>query len=60
MAARDRPAASDGNGQEDEDYFLDLIDGALQYVGDRYNAPPLKALLDAGGSVWTVSEDHNR
>jgi hypothetical protein len=45
--------------KEDEDYFLDLIDGALQYVGDRYNAPPLNALLDAGGSVWTVSEDHN-
>lgn len=45
--------------QEDEDYFLDLIDGTLQYVGNQYNSPRLKALLDAGGSVWTVSEDHS-
>lgn len=43
--------------QEDEDYFLDLIDGTLQYVGSKYNGPRLKALLDAGGSVWTVSDD---
>ncbi|OBF06216.1 hypothetical protein A5730_14660 [Mycobacterium sp. ACS4054] len=47
-----------GVAQQDGDYFLDLIDGTLQYVGSKYNAPRLKALLDAGGSVWTVSEDH--
>lgn len=42
--------------QQDVDYFLDLIDGTLQYVGNKHNAPRLKALLEAGGSVWTVSD----
>jgi hypothetical protein len=46
-----------GTAQDDEDYFLDLIDGTLQYVGNKFNGPGLKGLLDAGGSVWTVSED---
>ncbi len=43
--------------KEDEDYFLDLIDGTLQFVGSKYNGPRLSALLDAGGSVWTVAGD---
>lgn len=46
-----------GAAQADEDYFLDLIDSTLQFVGTKYNAPRLAALLDAGGSVWTVSDD---
>ncbi|MFN3005705.1 hypothetical protein [Mycolicibacterium wolinskyi] len=46
-----------GDARADEDYFLDLIDGTLQFVGDKHNGARLAALLDAGGSVWTVSDD---
>ena len=41
---------------ENDDAYLDFIDGALQVFGA--NSSTLKRLLDTGGSVWTVAEDN--
>lgn len=44
--------------QRDDDYFLDLVDGALQIHGHEYKGKRLIQLLDTAGSVWTVAEDY--
>ena len=42
----------------DDDAYLDFTDGALHVFGNQYNAPRLVKLLETGGSVWTVADDH--
>jgi hypothetical protein len=44
--------------EADDDYFLDLVDGALQLYGSEPRGKRLARLLDTAGSVWTVAEDH--
>lgn len=43
--------------RQDEEFFLNLVDGTLQVFRPGSRADSLASLLDIGGSVWTVAED---
>lgn len=45
--------------EDDEDFFLDLVDGVLQRRGNERNGKALRQVLDTAGSVWTVAEDYH-